>query len=208
LSEENKDKKNSHEDHEVKTSIYERLNPMSPKKRSNDSKKEKEKEKAELQKLKDELDKKNAELDKKNTEYEALSNKLMRLIAEFDNFRKRSERERIALYDNSIEDVVKKILPVLDNLERALETKPETSSESKFFEGFDMVARQLEEAIAGFDVSVIEVNTGDDFDPNLHDAIAHTGDENLGTNQISKQVGKGYKHKDKVIRHSKVVVAN
>lgn len=134
----------------------------------------------------------------------AEKDKYLRLAAEFDNFKKRSQKEREALYQDVRCDTVSKLLPVYDNLERAL--KQETSDEA-FKKGVELTMNQLTEIFEGMGVKAIEA-VGKTFDPALHNAVMHVDDENAGENEIVEEFQKGFALGDKVIRFSMVKVAN
>ena len=135
-----------------------------------------------------------------------LTDKNLRLAAEFDNYRKRTTKEMFAKYDDGVRNACEKLLPLLDNFERALNAQE--NKEDSFYQGVTMIARQMEGILADLGVNEMELNPGDEFDPNFHNAVAHVEDENLGQGQIAEVLQKGYKHKDKVIRYAMVKVAN
>lgn len=134
--------------------------------------------------------------------------KYQRCLAEFDNFRKRTAREKATMYDDGVRDTVEKLLIVVDNLERAVAAQEGKADENDgFFKGVEMTLKQFQEVLHGLGVEEIKA-LGEQFDPNLHAAVAHEDDENYGENEIILEMLKGYKYKDKVIRHSMVKVAN
>lgn len=134
--------------------------------------------------------------------------KYQRSLAEFDNFRKRTSREKAAMYDDGVRDTIEKLLMVVDNLERAVAAQEGKAEESdSFFKGVQMTLKQFQEVLHGLGVEEIKAQ-GEQFDPNFHAAVAHEDDENYGENEIILEMLKGYKYKDKVIRHSMVKVAN
>lgn len=134
--------------------------------------------------------------------------KYQRCLAEFDNFRKRTAKEKATMYDDGVRDTVEKLLIVVDNLERAVATQEGRVDENDgFFKGVQMTLKQFQEVLHGLGVEEIKA-LGEQFDPNLHAAVAHEDDENYGENEIILEMLKGYKYKDKVIRHSMVKVAN
>ena len=143
----------------------------------------------------------NDELQKK---YDELYNKYLLTLAEYDNYKKRTQKEKDELYAYAVADTVGKLLPVVDNLERAVDTAEE---KSPFVEGVKMILKQLFEIFEKMDISEIEA-VDKEFDPNLHNAVMHVEDESAAQNIVVEQFMKGYKHKDKVIRHSMVKVAN
>lgn len=134
--------------------------------------------------------------------------KYQRSLAEFDNFRKRTMKEKAAMYDDGVRDTVEKLLNVVDNLERAVMAQEGKAEENdSFLIGVQMILKQFQEILHGLGVEEIKA-LGEKFDPNLHAAVAHEDDENYGENEIILEMLKGYQYKDKVIRHSMVKVAN
>ena len=149
---------------------------------------------------------KSAETHKKvQEELAAEKDKYLRLLAEYDNFRKRSQKERECVYSDVRADTALKFLPVYDNLERAL--KIETVDEA-YAKGVEMILTQFKEIIANLGVCEIEAGTGAKFDPAIHNAVIHVEDENFGEGTITEEFQKGFKMGDKVIRCSIVKVAN
>ena len=136
--------------------------------------------------------------------YEQEHEQLLRLAAEYDNFRKRSAREKEASYSNGKADTLNKLLPVYDNLERALNQE---TSDAAYKKGVEMTMNQLIAIFTGLGVEIFG-NVGDAFDPNLHNAVMHIEDENLGENTIAQVFQKGFKIGDKVVRFAMVQVAN
>lgn len=145
--------------------------------------------------------------DKKDQQIEELNDKYTRLFAEFDNFRKRSEKEKTAMFEVGAKAVIEKILPIIDSFERGLATVPEEEKESGFAEGMERVYKQLITSLEEVGVKQIEA-LGQEFDPNLHNAVMHIEDENFGENIIAEEFLKGYMYRDTVVRHSMVKVAN
>lgn len=145
--------------------------------------------------------------DKSAKELAALNDKYLRLMAEYDNFKKRTVKEKEAIYIDSVGDTVSALLPVVDNLERALASFSDSDKESEFFKGFEMIYNQTIEAFSKLGVTVIEA-VGAEFNPELHNAVMHIDDETLGENVIVEEFQKGYTYRDKVIRYSMVKVAN
>ncbi len=134
--------------------------------------------------------------------------KYQRCLAEFDNFRKRTSKEKASMYDDGVRDTVEKLLLVIDNLERAVAAQEGKVDENDgFFKGVKMTLKQFQDVLHGIGVEEIKA-LGEKFDPNLHAAVAHEDDENYGENEIVLEMLKGYQYKDKVIRHSMVKVAN
>ena len=149
--------------------------------------------------------KKKEKKDKKDEKIEELTDKLTRQMAEFDNYRKRTEKEKTGMYVVGAKDVVEKILPVVDNFERGLATAKD--AEDPFVEGMNKIYKQFTTVLSDMGVSVIEA-VGKEFDPNLHNAVMHVEDESVGENIIVEEFQKGYIYKDMVVRHSMVKVAN
>lgn len=145
--------------------------------------------------------------DPKDVQIEDLTDRLKRSMAEFDNFRKRTEKEKAAMYGNGAKDVIEKILPVVDNFERGLMSIPEDQKGAPVAEGMEMIYRQLMKTLEDAGVKPIEA-VGQPFDPNYHNAVMHIDDEALGDNIVAMEMQKGYLYKDTVIRHSMVQVAN
>ncbi|MBE6008029.1 MAG: nucleotide exchange factor GrpE [Lachnospiraceae bacterium] len=139
---------------------------------------------------------------KKAAEY---LDKYQRTLAEFDNFRKRTSREKASMYDDGVRDTVEKLLPTIDNLERAIASSKDV--EDPLYKGIEMVLKQLKETFKAMGVEEIP-DVGKKFDPNVHAAVSHIEDENYGENEVTMVMLKGYKYKDKVIRPSMVQVAN
>ncbi len=125
-------------------------------------------------------------------------------MAEFDNYKKRSAKEREMLYSSILGDIACKLLPVLDNLEKAANAETE---DTNYKQGIDLVLKQYMEMLNSFGVTQIE-SVGKTFDPELHEAISMVQDENLGEKEIKEEYRKGYRLGDRVIRHAMVIVAN
>lgn len=133
--------------------------------------------------------------------------KLQRNMAEFDNFRKRTAIEKSSMYENGIRDTIEKFLPILDNFERAILSTSEEDKQSSIFKGIDMIFNQMLDTFKNIGIEELP-GIGETFDPNIHNAVLHVEDENLGQNVISDVMQKGYKYKDKIIRPSMVKVVN
>ena len=133
--------------------------------------------------------------------------KYARLFAEFDNFRKRSEKEKSQMFDMGARNVIEKILPIMDSLERGLAQVPEEHREDPFVAGMDKVYKQFEKTLTDMGVEPIEA-LGKEFDPNFHNAVMHVDDEEAGENVIVEEFQKGYTYKGTVVRFSMVKVAN
>lgn len=142
-------------------------------------------------------------------EIEALNDRLKRTLAEFENFRKRSEREKAQMFDFGAKSVLEKFLPVIDNFERSVAQVPESedSGIKAYAEGMDMIYRQLLKNLKEAGVEAIDAK-GKPFDPAYHNAVMHEDNEALGENVVSEELQKGYLYKDSVLRHSMVKVAN
>lgn len=145
--------------------------------------------------------------DKKDEKIEELTDMVKRQMAEFDNFRKRTEKEKASMYEIGARDIVEKILPVVDNFERGLATVPEEEKENPFADGMMKIYRQLMTVFDEMGVKAIEA-VGQEFNPDYHNAVMHIEDEEAGENIVIEEFQKGYTYKDHVIRHSMVKVAN
>ncbi|MCB6310576.1 nucleotide exchange factor GrpE [Mediterraneibacter glycyrrhizinilyticus] len=145
--------------------------------------------------------------DKKDEKIEELTDRLTRQMAEFDNFRKRTEREKSQMYEVGAKDVIDKILPVVDNFERGLGAVTEEEKEDPFVKGMEQIYKQLMTTLEGIGVKPIEA-VGNEFDPDFHNAVMHVEDEEVGENIIVEEFQKGYMYRDSVVRHSMVKVAN
>ncbi|GAB6160323.1 nucleotide exchange factor GrpE [Howardella ureilytica] len=137
----------------------------------------------------------------------SLEDQVKRQMAEFDNFRKRTEREKADMFDFGAIDVVKKLLPIVDNFERGFKTLPEGEEKTGFATGMEMVYKQMMKMFDELKVTPIEA-IGKEFDPELHNAVQHVEKDDVGENIVVEEFEKGYKYKDTVIRHSMVIVAN
>ena len=154
-----------------------------------------------------EMLKKKKKKDKMEEKIEELEDRVKRQMAEFDNFRKRTEKEKSHMYEVGARDVIEKILPVVDNFERGLASVPEDQKENPVIVGMDKIYSQLMTTLTDLGVEPIEA-VGGEFDPNYHNALMHVEDEELGENVVAEEFQKGYMYKDTVIRHSMVKVAN
>ena len=151
--------------------------------------------------------KKSKKTGKKDEKIEELNDRLLRNMAEFENFRNRSEKEKAAKFDMGAKSVVEKILPIVDNFERGLAAVPEEEKDNAFVKGMEAVYKQFTTVLEEIGVVPIEA-VGKEFDPNLHNAVMHEEDETKEANIISEEFQKGYMYKDSVVRHSMVKVAN
>ena len=145
--------------------------------------------------------------DKKDEKIDELTDRLTRQMAEFDNFRKRTEKEKSQMYEIGAKDIIEKILPVVDNFERGLSSVTEEEKATPFAEGMEKIYKQLMTTLEGIGVKPIE-SVGQEFNPDFHNAVMHVEDEELGENIIAEEFQKGYTYRDSVVRHSMVKVAN
>lgn len=150
-----------------------------------------------LNSLKEKLESQKAEIDDKE-------DRLKRLMAEFDNFKKRSAKEREGLYNSLVSDIAISLLPVIDNLEKAVSVKTE---DNNYKIGVELVLKQFKDVLKANGINEIEA-VGKTFDPQLHEAVGSVDDPELGVQEVKEEYRKGYMIGDKVIRHSLVVVAN
>lgn len=152
-------------------------------------------------------EKKKRKKDKKDEKIEELNDRLLRNMAEFENFRNRSEKEKTAMFEIGAKSVVEKILPVVDNFERGLDAVSEEEKENAFVKGMEAVYKQFSAVLEEIGVVPIEA-VGKEFDPNLHNAVMHDEDDSMEANTVSEEFQKGYMYKDSVVRHSMVKVVN
>ena len=145
--------------------------------------------------------------DKKDEQIEDLTDRLRRQMAEFDNFRKRTEKEKSTMYEMGAKDIIERMLPVIDNFERGLASIPESEKNTAFAEGMEKIYKQFQKVLEDAGVKAIEA-AGQPFDPNFHNAVMHVEDENFGENIVAEELQKGYMYRDSVVRHSMVKVAN
>ena len=136
--------------------------------------------------------------------WQDVNEKYMRTLAEYDNYRKRTIKEKESIYPEAKAVVVEKFLPVMDNFQRALDS---AEDKNPFYEGVAMVKKQMDEVLTALGVEEIKA-VGEEFNPELHNAVMHVDDEEAGENIIVEEFQKGYKIGDRVIRHSMVKVAN
>lgn len=151
--------------------------------------------------------KKKDKKDKKDEKIEELNDRLIRTMAEFDNFRKRTEKEKAHQFEVGAKDIVERILPVVDNFERGLSSVPEQEKDNAFVQGIELVYKQLMKCLEDAGVKAIEA-VGKEFDPNFHNAVMHVEDEEFGENIVAEEFQKGYMYRDSVVRHSMVKVVN
>lgn len=144
---------------------------------------------------------------KLQAQIDELNDKVVRQMAEFDNYRKRTEKEKQTMFETGAKSVIEKILPVVDNFERGLAAIPEGEEKSSFAEGMNMIYKQLMGELEKIEVKPIEA-IGKEFDPNLHNAVMHVDDESVGENMVVEELQKGYMYRETVVRYSMVKVAN
>lgn len=203
------EKENKEEKEEVLEEILEDLEADASAEKSEEPKEEQPEEKAEAheekghKKKKDKADKKTEELKEK---VDQLQDKCMRQMAEFENFRKRSEKEKSAMFETGAKSVIEKILPVVDNFERGLATIPEEEKGSPFADGMNMIYRQLMTELENMGVKPIEA-VGQEFNPDLHNAVMQVESQKFESGVIAQELQKGYTYHDSVVRHSMVAVA-
>ena len=150
---------------------------------------------------------KDSEKEKLKEENAELKDKLLRQMAEFDNFRKRNDKEKDAMFEAGAKSVIEKILPVVDNFERGFSSVESEDEDDPFTKGMRMVFKELTGELEKLDVKPIEA-VGKEFDPELHNAVMHVDDESLGENIVAEELQKGYTYRGSVVRHSMVKVAN
>ncbi len=150
---------------------------------------------------------KESKKDKKDTQIEELQDRVKRQMAEFDNFRKRSEKEKSKMFEMGAKSVIEQLLPIVDNFERGLAAVPEEARADAFVDGMDKVYRQMTEMLGKLGVKPIEA-VGCEFNPDFHNAVMHVEEEETAENTITGEFLKGYTYKDQVVRHSMVKVAN
>ena len=153
-----------------------------------------------------EAEEKPVKKDPKDLQIEELKDKVIRQMAEFDNYRKRTEREKAQNYDIGASDFITKILPIVDNFERGMEALSEEEKETSYVQGFIMIYKQLKKVLD--DAGVVEIEAlGKEFDPLFHNAVLQQPSEEYESGVIMQVYRKGYMYKDKVLRHSMVIVA-
>lgn len=147
------------------------------------------------------------ELEKQKELVEEANDKYKRLLAEFENARNRNEKESKRMYDIGAKEVLEKLLPVVDNFERALQAIPEEDKERAFEQGVDKIYKQMIVTLEEIGVKPMNAE-GTEFNPDLHNAVMHVDDEAFGENVVTEELQKGYMYKEEVLRHSMVKVAN
>ncbi|HIQ98358.1 MAG TPA: nucleotide exchange factor GrpE [Candidatus Scybalocola faecavium] len=150
--------------------------------------------------------KKEKKKDKKDQQIEDLTDRLMRQMAEFDNFRKRTEKEKSQMFDNGAGDIIEKILPVIDDMERGLAALSDEEKETSFAKGMEMIYKKFVGILTNAGVTPIDA-AGKEFDPNYHNAVMQSPSEDVESGYVVQELQKGYMYKDKVLRHSMVIVA-
>ena len=145
--------------------------------------------------------------DPRDEKIEELTDRVKRQMAEFENFRKRSEKEKSAMYEMGARDIIERMLPVIDNFERGLATVSEDEKGTPLAEGMEKIYKQFQKTLEEAGVKAIEA-VGQEFDPNFHNAVMHVDDESLGENIVAEELQKGYMYREGVVRHSMVKVAN
>ena len=166
---------------------------------------------AEMEKEENKKDKKGSgkknKKDKKDEQIADLTDRVQRQMAEFDNFRKRTEKEKSQMFDMGAKSIIEKVLPVIDNFERALAGVAEDAAEDAFVDGMNKIYKQMFQMLEQAGVTPIKA-VGKEFDPNFHNAVMHVEDDSFGENEIVEEFQKGYMYHESVIRHSMVKVAN
>ena len=190
---------------EEKQAAEEKKTAAAPEEVKKDTKKTESKKESEKEEKSKKKDKSAEELEKLKMQLADEKDKYLRLAAEYDNYRKRSQKERETVYADVRSDTVEKFLPVYDNLERALK---QATTDEAYYKGVEMIMAQFKEIMANAGVTEIDAAAGTAFDPNIHNAVMHVEDEALGESVIVEEFQKGFKLGDKVLRCSVVKVAN
>ena len=164
-------------------------------------------EEPETEKEKGSFFKKKEKKDKKDEKIEELTDRVRRQMAEFDNFRKRTEKEKTQMFETGAKSIVEKILPVVDNFERGLDALSEEEKEGAFAQGFIKIYQQMITVLEEIGVKPMDA-VGKEFNPDFHNAVMHEENEEMGENLVSEEFQKGYMYKDGVLRHSMVKVVN
>ena len=145
--------------------------------------------------------------DKKDVKIDELNERLVRLMAEYDNYRKRTDREKSSMYEMGVKSIVEKILPVIDNFERGFDCVEESDKDNPFIQGMHKIYEQFTGTLGEIGITAIEA-VGKEFDPNIHNAVMHVDDESVVANIVVEEFQKGYMYRDAVVRYSMVKVAN
>lgn len=164
-------------------------------------------EETETKEKKDGIFGKKKKKDIKDEQIEDLNDRLRRQMAEFDNFRKRSEKEKSQMFDMGAKSIIEKVLPVVDNFERGLAAVPEEQKDDAFVTGMDKVYKQMMTEFDSIGVKPIEA-VGQEFNPDLHNAVMQVESEEYGPGVVAQELQKGYMYKDTVVRHSMVAVVS
>ncbi len=175
-----------------------------PEEEIEESSREKEQQKTE-KKIFKKKEKEEKKKDKAKEKIEELEDRVKRQMAEFDNFRKRSEKEKSAMFETGAKSVIEKILPVVDNFERGLQSVGEEEKGSAFADGMQMIYKQLMTELENLGVTPIEA-VGTEFNPDLHNAVMQVASEEYESGIVAQELQKGYKYRDAVVRHSMVAV--
>ncbi len=199
-------KKNAQETEEAEAETEEKAEEETEEKEAEETEAKTEESEEDKKSEKKLFGKKNKK-DKKDEKIEELTDRLTRQMAEFDNFRKRTEKEKSQMYEIGAKDIIEKILPVVDNFERGIAAVPEEEKSNPFAEGMEKIYKQLMTTLEEIGVKPIEA-VGQEFDPDFHNAVMHVEDEEVGENIITEEFQKGYLYRDSVVRHSMVKVAN
>lgn len=182
---------------EVTEEVTEEVKKETKKKTTKKKESKSDKEKAELKEL----------LDSKINELAETNDKYLRVLAEYDNYKKRTQKEKEAIYVDSVGETVTALLPVIDNFERAVSTFSEEDKQTDFFKGIEMIYNQMLDTFSKLGVEPIKA-LGEEFNPELHNAVMHIEDEAIADNTVVEEFQKGYMYREKVIRYSMVKVAN
>lgn len=200
-------KKNAQETEEAEAETEEKAEEETEEKEAEETEAKTEENENEDKKSDKKLFGKKNKKDKKDEKIEELTDRLTRQMAEFDNFRKRTDKEKSQMYEVGAKDIIEKILPVVDNFERGLDAVKEEDKEDPFVQGMEKVYKHLMTTLEEIEVKPIEA-VGKEFDPNFHNAVMHVDDENFGENIVAEEFQKGYTYRDSIVRHSMVKVAN
>lgn len=182
---------------EIKEEVTEEVKKETKKKTTKKKESKSDKEKAELKEL----------LDSKINELAETNDKYLRVLAEYDNYKKRTQKEKEAIYVDSVGETVTALLPIIDNFERAVSTFSEEDKQTDFFKGIEMIYNQMLDTFSKLGVEPIKA-LGEEFNPELHNAVMHIEDEAIADNTVVEEFQKGYMYREKVIRYSMVKVAN
>ena len=199
-------KKNAQETEEAEAETEEKAEEETEEKEAEETEAKTEESEEDKKSEKKLFGKKNKK-DKKDEKIEELTDRLTRQMAEFDNFRKRTDKEKSQMYEVGAKDIIEKILPVVDNFERGLDAVKEEDKEDPFVQGMEKVYKHLMTTLEEIEVKPIEA-VGKEFDPSFHNAVMHVDDENFGENIVAEEFQKGYTYRDSIVRHSMVKVAN